>query len=107
VANAFAKRLARLEELLAAKLNRPLAFLWLRDGESQEEACIRAGYDPAMVGRIFFVRWLTKAEIAAERPSWEETNEPGPPREDLVADPPQQEVVSTEHLEREDEYQER
>ncbi len=59
MASAYSKRLAKLEELLASKVNRPLAYLWLNDGETREECCIRAGYDPSQIDR--FCRWLDPA----------------------------------------------
>jgi hypothetical protein len=63
--------------------DKPLATLWLNDGETREEAAARAGYDPADAARLRFVRWLTPDEIAAAAPSypWDEANEPGPPKD--------------------------
>ena len=45
MASTFSKRLAKLEELLASRLNQPLATLWLDEGETREERCIKAGYE--------------------------------------------------------------
>ena len=58
-----------LEELLASRINQPLAYLWLNADETQEQACIRCGYDPSMVDRIKFVRWLTRDEVANSAPT--------------------------------------
>ena len=84
MASAYSKRLSKLEELLAARINAPLAFIWMHAGESREEACARCGYDPAMVNRLRFVRWLTEEEATADPPldAWAE---PGPPGEDVCA----------------------
>jgi hypothetical protein len=85
MASTHAKRLAKLEELMASRLNQPLATLWLDEGVSREEACIRAGYDVSLVDRIRFVRWMTKEEAGIDPPSysWDQAKEPGPPKDDL------------------------
>ena len=103
MASAYSKRLAKLEELLAARINAPLAFIWMHAGESREEACARCGYDPAMVNRLRFVRWLTEEEATADPPldAWAE---PGPLGEDVVPDPvqelPAKDAVDLEAAER-------
>ena len=103
MASTYAKRLAKLEELMASRLNEPLATLWLNAGETREQVCIRAGYDVSMVDRIRFVRWLTEDEVAAAPPSytWDQANQPGPPQDDPREDPPAQDPQE------EEEYQER
>jgi hypothetical protein len=67
MASPFAKRLEKLEQLLASKINRPLAFLWQHAGESQEDACIRCGYDPSQADRIRFYRWMTLTRLRSLR----------------------------------------
>ena len=82
MASAYAKRLAKLEELLASRINQPHATLWQHAGETQEECCIRRGYDPLQASKIRFVRWLDPA--LGEAPpefSWD-VPEPGPPSDD-------------------------
>ena len=66
MASPYAKRLEKLEALLASKINRPVAHLWREPGETQEECCVRHGYDPSHVGQIMFIRWLdpTRGEVA-------------------------------------------
>jgi hypothetical protein len=79
MASTYAKRLAKLEELLASRINQPLAYLWLNAGETQEQACIRCGYDPSQASRIRFCRWLTPEENAvASKPHWDDPD-PGLP----------------------------
>jgi hypothetical protein len=58
MASIYAKRLAKLEELLAARINQPLATLWREAGERQEECCARCGYDVSQISKITFIRWL-------------------------------------------------
>jgi hypothetical protein len=43
MASTFSKRLAKLEEQLAAKINAPIAWLWLNADETEEQACAKAG----------------------------------------------------------------
>ena len=73
------KRLEKIEQLLADRINKPLATIWLDDGETREQACIRLGYDPSQVDRIHFIRWLTPEEgKTAPKPHWDEP-QAGPP----------------------------
>ena len=82
MASTYAKRLQKLEELLASKLNKPLAFVWINTGETREQACLRAGYDPSQASRIKFCRWMTPEEAAAAAPPpWDQPHEPDPPEE--------------------------
>ena len=82
MASAYSKRLAKLEELLASKINKPLAYLWLNAGETREEACVRAGYDPSQAGRINFVRWLDpELGEAPKEYSWD-VPEAGSPKDE-------------------------
>jgi hypothetical protein len=57
MASTFSKRLVKLEEQLAAKINAPIAWLWLNADETEEQACAEAGIDPSEVHRIRFIRW--------------------------------------------------
>jgi hypothetical protein len=82
MASTFSKRLAKLEELLASKINQPLATLWPNAGETREQACIRCGYDPSQLDRIRFVRWLDPALGEATPPP--APLEYGPPSEEPV-----------------------
>jgi hypothetical protein len=80
MASTYAKRLAKLEELMAAKLNVPLAHIWLEAGETREEAIERAGYDLSQADRITTIRWRDERETGIAPPSfsWDDP-EPGPP----------------------------
>jgi hypothetical protein len=81
VASTYAKRLAKLEELLADKVNQPLAYLWLEDGETHEECCIRCGYDPSQIDRITFIRWLDPALGEGPKEYGWDVPEAGPPKD--------------------------
>jgi hypothetical protein len=81
MANAFTKRLEKLEAMMASRINAPLAFIFVNTGETNEEAAVRCGYDVSQLDRIRFVRWLDPARgEAPPEYSWE-TPEPGPPSE--------------------------
>ena len=82
MASPYAKRLQKLEELLASRINQPLATIWVEDGETKEEAITKAGYDPSMADRIHTVRWMSPEEIAAAPPPPWEVPHAGPPTDD-------------------------
>jgi hypothetical protein len=88
MASPFAKRLAKLEEQMAAKVNQPLAYLWRERDESHADACIRAGYAQADHRRVMTIGWMTaeRAKVAAPLP-WD-VPDPGPPPD---SQPPSQE----------------
>src|SRR5207344_669832 len=79
MASALHKRLAKLEEALASKLNQPLAYVWINDGETREDAIVRAGYSLDQAHRIKTIRWLTSEEAAAAAPLPWDVPDPGPP----------------------------
>jgi hypothetical protein len=68
MASNLAKRLARLEELLAARLNTPVALLWLGEGQDPgaltDELVASGQIGAADRPRVRFVRWQTEAESA-------------------------------------------
>jgi hypothetical protein len=91
--NPLSKRLAKIEELLANRLNAPLGYVWLRAGESREQGCIRLGYDPALADRIAYYRWLDPAlgEVAPPiQHPLDPIVEAGPP-DGVINAPPQPE----------------
>jgi hypothetical protein len=77
----FASRLAKLEELIASQVNKPIATVWVDVGETQEQACVRCGHDPALAPMIMFIRWLDP-QLGETPPefSWD-VPEPGPPKD--------------------------
>jgi hypothetical protein len=84
MASTYAKRLAKLEELLAAQTNKPLAIIWIEEGESREDACVKKGVDPSLAHRCVFVRWKTSEETVISPPAypWDQVVEAGPPDEE-------------------------
>jgi hypothetical protein len=94
MASPFTKRLERLEALLASKINAPLTTLWIDQGQSKAEACIRSGYDPSQLDRIRFVRWLDPALGEAAPPP--APAEHGPPEE--APDRPDPQQIDLEEL---------
>jgi hypothetical protein len=84
MASTYAKRLQKLEEQMASRINQPLAHVWVEAGETREEAIVRAGYDLSQADRIKTIRWMTPEEgkLAAPKP-WDQPHEPGPPKDDL------------------------
>jgi hypothetical protein len=58
MASPFSKRLQKLEEAMASRLNQPIGTVFLEQGETKLDACVRAGYDPAYIDQVMSVRWL-------------------------------------------------
>jgi hypothetical protein len=87
MASTYAKRLQRLEEQMAARINKPLAYIWVDAGETRDEAIAKAGYDPSQADRITTIRWMTSAEAASAPPKPWDVPDPGP-----LPDEPQQEA---------------
>jgi hypothetical protein len=109
MASNYAERLQKLEELLASRINQPLAYLWQQSGESREQTCVRAGFDPSQIDRIKFVRWLTPEEAGINPPSysWDQLNKPSPPQDEPKPQDPVEDPVELPVLETETQYQER
>jgi hypothetical protein len=68
--------------------NEAIGSVWLNDGETKEQAAVRAGYDVAQVPQLRFIRWMTHEESAkAPLPHWDDP-EPGPPKDELEPQAP-------------------
>ena len=84
MSNALRNELKRLRAQARALRDRKhtLGSVYMKQGESQEQALIREGIDPALADRIFFVRWFTRDEAEAAEllnPSYYRDRDPTTP----------------------------
>ena len=75
MASSLDKRLQRIEELLQDRLDTPVAFIWLKEGEDPEaigDEMIASGkISAADRSRVRFGRWLTEAEYTENKPHYD------------------------------------